>query len=88
MHVWTITTLESTATLREGTSSNPTQAWKDAIDAALDELMTRTPDGFAIVMDGVASLLTPGRTADGQLDLPAIRAAAERMALAVIGGLA
>lgn len=87
MPSWTVTTVESTAALREGTADTPRQAWIAAIDAARDQLARATPDGCAIVIGDVPALLIPGRTVDGQLDLPAVRAAAERMANAAIGGL-
>lgn len=87
MPTWTITALDSTAPLCDGAATDPRQAWRDAIDAVLAHLATTTPEGCVIVMDGVPAVLMPGRGDDGQLDLPAVRAAAERMATAVLGGL-
>jgi hypothetical protein len=87
MSIWAITTLESTTPLAEGTASNPRHAWQFAIDAALDQLATTSLDGCVFVIDGESAVLIPGRTEDGQLDLSAVRAAAERMAIATLGGL-
>lgn len=87
MPTWSITELDATDPLREGSAPELRQAWKDAIEAVLEQLSTTSPEGCAIVMDGVSALLIPGRTPDSRLDLPATRAAAERMATAVLGGL-
>lgn len=85
MPTWMITSLTATAPLRDGAAPTPTQAWKDAIDAAVGEVSAH--DGCVIVMDDVPAVLVPGRTDDGRIDVPATRSAAERMAIAAIGGL-
>jgi len=85
MCTWNITTLDPPTLLSDGSAPTRRKAWRQAIDAALGHLATDSPAGCAMVVDGNPAVLIPGRTESGELDVPAMRAAAERMAIAVLG---
>ena len=86
MHSWTITVIDSTTVLHEGSAPDLAQAWARAVITVMDGLTASEFDRCAIVVDnGPPALLIAGRAEDGQLDLPDARAAAGRLAVAASG---
>ncbi len=85
MTSWTISRVEPPDELAGGTEASPALAWA----AAITEALLNFDDGggldrCAITVDSNPALLVAGRTPSGELDLAATRAAAERMAAAVL----
>ncbi|MGI8817445.1 MAG: hypothetical protein ACR2G2_19765 [Pseudonocardia sp.] len=86
MASWTISRVEPPAELASGAEPSPMLAW----DAAITEALQAFGDGggldrCAFTVDSHPAFLVAGRTHSGELDLPATRAAAERMAAAILG---
>jgi hypothetical protein len=86
MHSWTITAIDSTAALRQGSAPTLSQAWAEVYDAVIDQLTAGELDRCAIVVDdGPPALLIAGHTDNGLIDLPGARAALAGMAVAASG---
>lgn len=84
---WAISRIDSTDDLRAGSAPSLVEAWTQTIAAVMDALATDgTLTGCAITVDATPGLLLAGRIDSGELDVSATRAAAERLALACLGG--
>jgi hypothetical protein len=83
---WAVRRLDSTDDFRAGTAPSLVEAWTQTVAAVMDEFVNDgTLTGCAITVDATPGLLLAGRTDAGELDVPATRAAAERLALACSG---
>lgn len=87
MHTWTVAAVGSSSAMADGSAPALLRAWKDAVNAILDQLRKSDAEAFVIVVDGAPAWLMPGRTEEGLLDETATRAAVERVAAAALGGL-